>query len=104
MTLLATRRSRVPARRDDADLPGRSAKLPAYVGAPNERGGFSIYKVVKVITPPAADAPKLAAARARIGEMQNRELFDAYVSALKAKANVKINQAESRQEVTAARV
>ena len=35
----------------------------------------------------------LAAARARIGEMQNRELFDAYVNTLKAKAKVEINQA-----------
>jgi peptidyl-prolyl cis-trans isomerase D len=70
------------------------AKLPQLVGAPNERGGFAIYKVEKVIMPAsAADPAKLTTARARIGDMQGRELFDAYVSALKAKADIRINQA-----------
>jgi peptidyl-prolyl cis-trans isomerase D len=71
-----------------------ASKLPAYVGATNERGGYSIYRVLKVMMPPGATEPtKLATARTRIGEMQSRELFDAYVAALKAKADVKINQA-----------
>ena len=70
-----------------------AAKLPRYVGAPSERGGFAIYKLVKVILPPEAEPAKLAAARARIGEMQSREVFDAYIGALKAKAKVEINQA-----------
>jgi hypothetical protein len=52
-------------------------KLPVYVGTAGEGGGFSIYRLVKVIAPPDADPEKVAAARARIGEMQNRELFDA---------------------------
>ena len=69
------------------------AKLPRYVGASNERGGFSIYKLVNVINAPAAEPAKLAAARTRIGEILNREMFDAYVGALKAKAKVEINQA-----------
>ena len=43
--------------------------------------------------PPDADPAKLAAARRAIGEMQNREVFDAYVATLKAKAEVEINQA-----------
>ncbi len=67
--------------------------LPAYVGTAGEGGGFSIYRLVKVISPPEVDAEKIAAARARIGEMQNRELFEAYVNTLKAKAKVEINQA-----------
>lgn len=69
-----------------------ATKLPRYVGAPSERGGFAIYKLVNVVNPPAAEPEKLAAARTRIGEVQNREVFDAYVAALKAKANVEINQ------------
>lgn len=69
------------------------AKLPRYVGAANERGGYSIYKVLNAITPPPPDPAKLAAAASRIGEMQSRELFDAYVAILKAKADIKINQA-----------
>jgi peptidyl-prolyl cis-trans isomerase D len=69
------------------------AKLPHYVGAANERGGYSIYKILNAITPPPPDPAKLAAAAARIGEMQSREIFDAYVATLKAKADIKINQA-----------
>ena len=70
------------------------AKLPQLVGAQNERGGFAIYRVQKVIMPASsADPSKLAGARTRIGDMQGRELFDAYVSALKTKADIRINQA-----------
>jgi peptidyl-prolyl cis-trans isomerase D len=68
------------------------SKLPRYVGAPAERGGFSIYRIVSVISAPPAEPEKLASARARIGEIQNRELFDAYMGAMKAKAKVEINQ------------
>ena len=42
--------------------------------------------------PPEADPGKVAAARARIGEMQNREVFDAYVATLKVKAKIEVNQ------------
>jgi peptidyl-prolyl cis-trans isomerase D len=69
-----------------------AAKLPQYVGAPTG-GGFSIYRIVKVSSPPAADPAKLAGAQSRVADMQNRQIFDAYVAALKAKADVKINQA-----------
>jgi peptidyl-prolyl cis-trans isomerase D len=69
------------------------AKVPQYVGAANERGGFSIYKVEKVIAPPPADAAKLGAVSARLGDQLGRELFSAYLGALKAKTEVKINQA-----------
>ena len=40
------------------------AKLPTFIGATNERGGFSIYKLVAVTTPPAGD-PKRAGGRER---------------------------------------
>jgi peptidyl-prolyl cis-trans isomerase D len=69
------------------------AKVPQYVGTTNERGGFSIYRVEKVIAPPPPEAAKLAAANAQIGEQMGRELYAAYVGALKAKTEVKINQA-----------
>ncbi len=69
-----------------------ASKLPQYAGAPSERG-FSIYKIVKVTLPSTADAAKLAAASSRIGELQSREIFDAYVASLKAKADVRVNQA-----------
>ncbi len=69
-----------------------AGKLPRFVGMTNERGGFSIYKVTKVIAPPVADPAKLAAASARVGELQSREVFDAYIATLKSKADVKVNQ------------
>ncbi len=68
-------------------------KLPVYVGAPSERGGFSIYKVTQVIAPPAQDADRLKAFSARVGEQVGHELFNAYLASLKNKAEVKINQA-----------
>ena len=68
-------------------------KLPAYSGAPGERGGFSIYKVENVIDAPAPDAAKLQAAGARVGSEIGRELMTAYIGALKADSEVKINQA-----------
>ncbi len=68
-------------------------KLPAYVGASNERGDFSIYKVLAVNTPANADKAKADAASARLSEQLGRELLTAYLATLKSKAEVKINQA-----------
>jgi peptidyl-prolyl cis-trans isomerase D len=68
------------------------AKLPGYLGTPAEGGGYSIYKVTQVITAPAPDAARVAAFNGRIGEQLGREMFNAYVASLKAKADVKINQ------------
>ena len=69
------------------------AKVPQYAGASNERGGFSIYRVAKVIDPPVADPAKLTAASKQIGDQVGRELYNGYLATLKAKADVKINQA-----------
>jgi peptidyl-prolyl cis-trans isomerase D len=69
------------------------AKVPQYTGATNQRGGFSIYHVTKVIEPPSADAAKLASAGKQIGDQIGRELVNGYLATLKAKADVKINQA-----------
>jgi len=68
-------------------------KVPAYSGAPNERGGYSIYKVEKVIDAPPPDAAKLQAASTRVGEQIGRELMSAYLASLKATSEVKIDQA-----------
>jgi peptidyl-prolyl cis-trans isomerase D len=84
-----------PGFRDDAItriFQADAAKLPAYIGAAGEGGGFAIYKLVKVVLPAEIDASKVAAAQARIADLQNREVFDAYVNTLKAKAKVEVNQ------------
>jgi peptidyl-prolyl cis-trans isomerase D len=75
-----------------------AAKLPAYVGAMNERGGYSIYRIQRLIEPPAADAARLAALTDRVGQQVGRELVTAYVASLKAKADVNINQAALEKE------
>jgi len=70
-----------------------ATKLPAYVGAPTERGTYSIYKVLQVIAPPAPDPERLKAFNSRVGDQVGHELFNAYLASLKSKADVKINQA-----------
>ena len=70
-----------------------ASKLPAYVGAPAERGSFSVYKVTQVVTPPAPDPERLKAFNNRVGDQVGHELFNAYLASLKSKADVKINQA-----------
>jgi len=68
------------------------AKLPAYVGATSEGGGYAIYKVQQVTAAPPPDAARMASYSGRMGEQLGREMFNAYVASLKAKADVKINQ------------
>ncbi len=69
-----------------------AGKLPQHVGAANERGGYSIYRVEKAIMPGTTDPVRVNAASNRVGEQLGRELYTAYVATLKAKADVKINQ------------
>ncbi len=68
-------------------------KLPAYTGGTNDRGGYSIVKVLNVITPPDSDKARVDSASSRLSDQLGRELLAAYVASLKAKADVKINQA-----------
>ena len=68
-------------------------RLPAYVGATNERGDYSIYKVLAVNTPANTDKAKVEAASARLSEQVGREMLTAYLASLRSKADVKINQA-----------
>ena len=70
-----------------------ASKLPGYTGSINDRGGYSLYRVQKVITPPPADAAKVDAFAGRVGDQVGRELASAYVASLRAKSDVKINEA-----------
>ena len=45
-----------------------------------------------MIQPPPPDAARVSAFKERIGEQLGREMFNAYLASLKAKADVKINQ------------
>ena len=68
-------------------------KLPVFTGAINERGGFSIVKVLNVLTPSPTDKARLDQASARLSEQLGREMLQAYLQSLRARADVKINQA-----------
>jgi peptidyl-prolyl cis-trans isomerase D len=78
-----------------------AAKLPAYVGAMNERGGYSLYRIQRVIEPPAPDSARLASLSDRVGQQVGRELVTAYVASLKTKADVNINQAALDKDASA---
>ena len=67
-------------------------KVPGYVGLPNARGGFSIYRVSKVTTPDKLDDAQIKLAGQRMGDQVGRELFTAYLAGLKAHTDVTINQ------------
>jgi len=69
-----------------------ATKLPRYIGSSNERGGFSLVKLIAVNTPPLGDPKRLETASARLGEQVGRELAGAYTASLKGRADVKINQ------------
>ena len=69
-----------------------STKLPRYLGSTNERGGFSIYKLTAVTSPPLTDTERAKLASTRLGEQIGRELVNAYIATLKAEAEVKIDQ------------
>ena len=75
-------------------------KLPAYVGMTDAGGDYSIYRIAKVIEPPAPDAAKLASAEAGVGAEIGRELMTAYLASLRAGTAVKIDQAalEKKQQ------
>lgn len=79
-----------------------ASKLPGYAGSVNERGGYSLYRVERVITPPAADAAKVNAFAGRVGDQVGRELANAYLASLRAKADVKINEAAVEGETSEA--
>jgi peptidyl-prolyl cis-trans isomerase D len=70
------------------------AKLPTYVTAPNPRGGFTIYRVSKVIEPQGLDDARLKLAAERMGEQIGREFVTAYLASLRARADVKIEQSQ----------
>ena len=76
-----------------------AAKLPAYAGAANERGGYSLYRIERVVAAPPPDAARLTAFSNRVGEQIGRELAAANVASLRAKSEVKINQAALEKDL-----
>ena len=77
-----------------------AAKLPAYAGAVNERGGYSVYRVLRVIAPPAPDAAALTGISNSVGEQVGRELMTAYTASLRNRAEFKINEAALEKDAS----
>ncbi len=77
-----------------------ATQMPKYTGVTSDAGGYSIYKILKVIAPAAPDPEKVNSANAQIGDQMGRELLTAYLAALKAKTDVKINQANLEKKTT----
>ncbi len=69
-----------------------SSKLPAHLGAPSPSGGYSLYRVSKVIKPAAPDEDRLKAAAQQVEEQIAREQFSAFLGQLRAKAEVSVRQ------------
>ena len=68
-----------------------ASKLPAYTSAPNEKGGYSIYRITKVTDPEVKD-DALKSAGGQLSSQIGRELFTSYLAALKARSDVVIHQ------------
>ena len=69
-------------------------KLPTYIGATNERGDYcDLQAAVRHDAIGESDKAKVDAASARLSEQVGTRNADAYLATLKAKADVKINQA-----------
>jgi hypothetical protein len=55
-------------------------------------------KVLQVITPSEGDKARVDMASSRLSDQLGREMLAAYMASLKAKADVKINQANLREK------
>ena len=69
-----------------------SSKLPAYAGVENAQGGFTLLKITRVVEGDTADAAKRKAAADELRQLVAQEELNAYVTSLKAKADIKIVQ------------
>ena len=79
----------------------RPDKAAAYVGAANERGGYSIYRVEKVLEPPPADAAKLAAAAAASASSSAASSSTAVPRGAEGEGRRQDQPGQPREEVTA---
>jgi peptidyl-prolyl cis-trans isomerase D len=68
------------------------AKLPAYVGV-DLPGGYAVYRVTRVTTPASIDANRLKSVEFGLARQSAREDYEALAKGLRARADVKINEA-----------
>jgi peptidyl-prolyl cis-trans isomerase D len=66
------------------------SKGAAYVGGPNDAGGYAIARVVKVVEPQAANAEKIKSLGQRLVGQSGADVSTAYLTALKDTIKVQI--------------
>lgn len=67
-------------------------KLPAYVGAEDMAGGYTIYKIVKVGQPEKIDENMRKALQREYGAILSQQDFAAYMATLRARYKISINK------------
>jgi len=70
-----------------------AAKLPAFAGLERGEEGYALYRIAKVIPGGPAAGPQAAELQARFDQRAGAAQLDAYVSSLRARAKVEVNQA-----------
>lgn len=68
-------------------------KLPSYVGVDLAPTGYTVYRISRVSDAGAPDPAKLRAAEASIARQESRMAYQAFLSGLKARSDVTINEA-----------
>jgi peptidyl-prolyl cis-trans isomerase D len=86
------RRAVAPVFRADA------AKLPAYVGVDLPPAGYALYRVSKVVEPPAVDEAKLRANETGLTRQEARETYDAFVQGLRGRAKITVYEANLQKK------
>ncbi|HEX5093797.1 MAG TPA: SurA N-terminal domain-containing protein [Burkholderiales bacterium] len=74
-------------------LAADSAKLPAFAGAARGSDGYMLYRVDKVLEPEARPEAQRQAERARLEQLAGTGQMEAFVSGLRAKADIEIHPA-----------
>ena len=69
-----------------------AGKLPAYTGGENGQGGFALLRITRAVDGDSVDSAKRKAVSEELHQMVGQEELNAYVAALKLKAEVKIQQ------------
>jgi len=67
-------------------------KLPAYAGIENERSEFVLLRITRVVEAEGVDAARRKAAAEELRQMLGQEEFDAYVTSLKLRADIKVQK------------
>jgi peptidyl-prolyl cis-trans isomerase D len=69
-----------------------AAKLPAYTGIENPKGGYLLIKVSKVVEPGTIDPAKKKSYANQLRQAFAQEYSSAYLASLKQKADISIKK------------